>query len=58
MKRTHRKMHRMMWLVLGPLAVLGFIVGVMNRDPIPPQDSPLKTDVSTTDLPSREAGEK
>ncbi len=58
MRRTHRKAHRILWLVLGPLAVLGLILGVANRAPVPTQDSPLKAEAPDTDPPSREAEEK
>ncbi len=58
MRRAHRKAHRILWLILGPLAVLGLILGVTNRDPVPSQDSPLNVEAPDTSPPSREAGEK
>jgi hypothetical protein len=58
MRRPHRKAHRIMWLVLGPLAVIGLILGVTSRDPIPTQESPLSVEAPGTDPPSREAEEK
>ena len=58
MRRTHRKAHRILWLGLGPLAILGLILGVTNRAPVPTQDSPLKAEAPDTDPPSREAEKK
>ncbi len=54
MRRTHRKTHRIMWLVLGPLVTLGIFLGVMNRNQIPAQDSPLEIDAPSTEPPSQE----
>lgn len=58
MRRKHRKVHRIMWLILGPLAILGLVVGVMNRAPIPPQDSPLNVRLPDAAPPSREVEDR
>ena len=58
MRRTHRKAHRILWLVLGPLAALGLILGVANRAPVPPQDSPIQAIAPDTAPPSLEADKK
>ncbi|NNC88421.1 MAG: hypothetical protein HKN82_08190 [Akkermansiaceae bacterium] len=35
MQRSHRNRHRLMWLLLGPLAVAAFIYALVNRVEMP-----------------------
>lgn len=41
MTSGQRKMHVLLWLVLGPLAVVGLVLGVLWRPPQPVQDGVL-----------------
>lgn len=39
MTRNHRRWHAWVWLVLGPLIAVGFVVGLLAR-PTPPVSPP------------------
>lgn len=41
MTRAQRKVHVLLWLVLGPLAVVGLVLAVMWRPMEPVQDGAL-----------------
>ena len=46
MQRYHRRRHRLMWFILGPLVAVAFIYALLNRpempvmDVLPGKDSP------------------
>lgn len=39
MIRSQRRRHLLIWLILGPLILIGFAVGVSVRRPVPIQDA-------------------
>ena len=62
MKRSHRKAHRVVWLVLTLLVAIGFTMALVNRKPQKKkkaqtpaieQVSPVKTSAIATDVAGR-----
>lgn len=41
MRRSHRKAHFLLWVVIGPLAAVGLYLGVTARKAMPTQASPV-----------------
>ncbi|MFT4513823.1 MAG: hypothetical protein ACI89X_001682 [Planctomycetota bacterium] len=58
MKRCHRKVHVLMWALLGPIAIVGLIVAINARVVIPTQEPPFKQDVPQTMPPAKEVAPK
>ena len=41
MTTGQRKAHVLLWLVLGPLAIIGLVLALQWRPPVPMQDGPF-----------------
>lgn len=41
MTRNHRRWHAWLWLVLGPLLVMGFVVGLLARQTLVIEPGPF-----------------
>ena len=54
MKRTHRRIHFLAWVVLGVLMSIGFIAGIAARQPVPLQEPPVPQQLPQLDLPTSE----
>lgn len=52
MTRTQRKMHLVLWLVLGPAALTGLVLAVLARPPIPVQPGQAPGTEPTPSSPS------
>lgn len=58
MKRCHRRLHVFMWLLLGPIALTGLILGINARVTIPPQEPPVANELPASPLPTKEVAPK
>lgn len=54
MKRCHRKLHVLMWALLGPIAMVGLILGINARVTFPTQAPPVTEDLPQTMPPAKE----
>jgi len=53
-KRAHRRTHLFLWLVIGPLALVGLVAGVAARSSKPSQDPGTAVDTINAVLPPAE----
>ena len=54
MKRSHRKAHLLVWLLLAPIALIGLAIGIASRNEIPAQDPPVVEDLPRSYPPATE----
>lgn len=54
MKRTQRKLHVLLWLILTPLVLIGFAMGIASRIEMPAQDPPVVEDLPESNPPATE----
>lgn len=54
MKRAHRKVHFLIWLILGPCALAGLFLGVRARSSMPTQVPPASDAPSLSNPPATE----
>ena len=55
MKRSHRRAHRAIWIVLAPLVLAGLYLAIDARPPIPVQELPASDNTPATRPPSQPA---
>ena len=58
MRRSHRKAHLLLWLILGPVALIGLVVGIASRSEIPKQEAPVVEDLPESNPPAKEVNDK
>ena len=58
MRRGHRRAHFLIWLILGPIALIGLIIGISSRQPFPPQTPPVVDQAPQSLPPSTEVKDK
>ncbi len=58
MRRGHRKAHLLLWLILGPVALIGLVVGIASRSEIPTQEAPVVEDLPQSNPPATEVTDK
>ena len=54
MKRSHRKAHLFVWLLLAPIACIGLVIGIASRSEISTQDPPVVEDLPQSNPPATE----
>ena len=54
MRRRHRTVHFVVWLILGPLALFGLYLGIAARSEIPTQVPPVVDDLPQSYPPATE----
>lgn len=54
MRRAHRKTHLLIWLILGPGALVGLFLGVKARTTMPTQDPPVSDTPQLSNPPATE----
>ena len=58
MRRSHRKMHAVLWAILGPAALVGLWLGITARPSMPTQAPPVVDELPSTIPPATEVTEK
>lgn len=58
MRRGQRKLHLLMWSVIGPLAIAGLILGITSRREMPTQEPPVADEAPQSNPPATEVQDK
>ncbi len=58
MRRPHRKVHAVVWAILGPAVLLGLWLGIAARPSMPTQAAPVVDELPSTIPPATEVTEK
>ena len=58
MRRGHRRAHFLVWMILGPIALIGLVVGIASRSEIPTQEAPVVEDLPQSNPPATEVSDK
>ena len=54
MSRVHRKAQLLLWLILGPAALIGLVLGIASRSEVPTQAAPVVQDLPPSNPPATE----